>query len=429
MRRGALVAVATVAGLAGAATADPLDDFGFGGAAAATAGARTATAVGPEAAHYNPAGVALGDDPAVMLGWGHGSMLLEINGRDAEVLDARGTAMGLAVPVRISDTWTLGAGIALYLPDQFLARVQLIPSTEPHFVLLDNDPHRAVVEPVAAAAYGDKVGFGVGASVFADARSRKLTFDVGVVAGEKVGEAELDIELPVRLAPLVGLWLRPHPRVRAGLTYRGELSLDLDLDILTNVEVAGVVTGDVLVSIRATNYFTPMRLGGGIAVDVLPQLTLSGDLTWSRWSTYPAPSDLAVLIALDLTPPLVSTGLPAPAFTDTVTGRLGLELRRPGKHTDLAVRAGGAWMPSPVPAQTGLTSYADGDRLLLSTGVGVRLADWAPILTRPIDLDLAVQWQRVADQLTRKEAGMFPGQAFSSGGSIVHAAVSGTVSF
>ncbi len=422
-------AAALTLALTATAQADPLEDFGFGAAAAATAGARLATATGAEAAHHNPAGVALEQHPAVMIGWGYGLMQLELDGRDAGLLDPHGLALGLAIPVRLSDDWRVAAGLALYLPDQFLARLQLIPNSEPHFVLLDNDPHRAVVEAVASFVHGDKLGFAAGASILADARSKKLVFDVGVVAGEKVGAAELDVELPARLAPIVGVWVRPHPRVRAGMVYRGELALDLTLDIIANVEVAGVVTGDVLVSIRATNFYTPARVGGALAIDLLPDLTVEADLTWNRWSGYPPAADLAVLIALDLEPPLVSTAQPASNFTDTISSRVGVEYRRPGRRTDLAVRAGGAWLPSPVPAQTGLTSYADGDRRLLSAGLGIRLADWAPILTRPVDLDLAVQWQSVAHQLTRKQLEPAPGQAFSSGGNILHAGASATVRF
>ncbi len=425
----AAIALAALAVLVRGAAADPLDEFGFGAGAAGTAGAKTATASGPEAAHHNPAGVALGVDPALLVGWGYGVMNLEINGRDARMLDAHGTSIGLAVPVELGEGWRAGAGLALYLPDQFLARLQLIPTAEPHFVLLDNDPHRAVVESVAAVAHGDKLAFGAGASIFANARSKKIVFDVGVVAGEKVGEAELDVELPVRVAPMLGLWLKPHPRVRAGLTYRGQLALDLALDILANVEIAGVVTGDVLVSLRATNYFTPARIGGGVAVEVLPDVTLAGELTWNRWSAYPPAADLSVLIALDIQPPLIASDTPTSAFTDTLDGRIGVEYTNRGRRTDFTVRAGGAWRPSPVPPQIGLTSWADGDRLLLTAGGGITLADWAPILTRPIELDLALQWQHVADQLTRKHAETVPGQAFSSGGNLLHAGLSATVRF
>lgn len=425
---GRVVTLAGVLAGVGVAAADPLDQFGFGGAAAGTAGARTAVAVGPEAAHHNPAGVALGDGPAVMIGWGYGAMGLELDGRPADVLDVHGTSLGLAVPVQVSPTVRVGGGVALYLPDAFLARIRLLPFTEPDFVLLASDPHRVVVEPVAAVAYADKLAIGVGASVLADARSRELVFDVGVVGGEKVGAAALDVDLPLRAAPLVGLWLRPNPRVRAGLTWRGELSLDLALDIRANVEVAGVVTGDVLVSLRARNYFTPGRLTGGLAVDVTDGLTVAGDVTWSRWSRFPPPPDLAVLIALDLTPPLVATDRPPAGFGDTVDVRLGGEWRGADRPLGLALRGGLAWRPSPVPAQSGLTSYADGDRVELTAGVGVRL-DARPIVTHPIDVDVAVQWQHLRDRLERKTAGPAPGEAFSSGGDLLHAGVTSTVRF
>ena len=280
---------------------------------------------------------------------------------------------------------------------------------------------------MAGLVYAGKLGLGVGASILADARSRELVFDVGVVGGEKVGQAALDVDLPLRAAPLLGLWLRPHPRVRAGLTWRGELSLDLALDIRANVEVAGVVTGDVLVSLRARNYFTPGRLGGGLAIDVIDGFTIAADVAWNRWSKFPPPPDLSVLIALDLTPPLVATDRPPANFQDTVDVRVGGEYRG-GGGLGLALRGGLAYRPSPVPDQIGLTSYADGDRLEVTAGTGVRLG-WKPIFVHPIDLDLAVQWQHVGGRLTLKDAGVVPGQAFSSGGDIVHAGLTTTVRF
>lgn len=426
MRRAIAIAIAL---LGSEAVADPIDDLGFGAASLGQAGARTATATGAEAAHYNPAGLALGTRPQLLVGWGWGAMRLRIDDAPADVLDARGTRMGLAIPVH-SGAWSVGVGMGLYLPDQFLARVQLIPPTEPHFVLLDNDPHRAVVDVGAAIGYQDRFAIGAGASIFADAASKQIVFDVGVVGGEKVGEAALDIALPVRIAPMLGLWVKPHPRVRLGATARGALSLDLTLDILANVQVAGVVTGDVLVSIRAANYYTPARVTGGVAVDVTDDVTLAADLIWQRWSAFGSGlPDLRVLVALDLTPPLVSTTNPAASFDDTLGARLGAELRRGGPRTRWALRGGWAYVPSPVPAQTGLTSFADGDRQVFTLGGGLTLADWAPLLTRPIALDLALGWQHVAHRLTAKDTPSYPGEAFGSGGNILQATLSSTIEF
>mgnify|MGYP001568713334 CR=1 FL=1 len=429
----ALIAIALVT-TAHRVAADPLDEFGLGTAAAATAGARAASAHGAEAAHHNPAGVALDAEPSVLLGYGYGAMRLDINGRDAEVLDAHGTSLGVAMPVALGRGVVLGVGLALYLPDQFVARIQLIPPTEPHFVLLDNDPHRLVAEPVVALKLSDWIAIGGGASVLADARGRGITFNVGVVGGEKVGEAALDVALPIRAAPLLGVMIGPDHRIRGGLTWRGELGLDLALDILANIDVAGVVTGDALVAVRAANYFTPARLTGGIAADVTPDVTLAGDVVWSRWSRFGSGlADLRVLVGLDITPPLVQTDVPASGFEDTVAVHLGAEYRRgrrgDGRRLRWALRGGWAYLPTPVPDQTGLTSFADNDRHLFALGGSVTLADLAPILTRPIELGAALQWHLLAGRLTVKDTADFPGAAFSSAGSILHAAVSATVSF
>lgn len=416
--------------LAGTATADPLDEFGFGPRAAATAGSSSVTAFGADAAHVNPAGVALAPHPAVLIGYSYGAMRLDINGRDADVLDAHGTSLGMALPVKLGRGVRAAFGLALYLPDQFLARLQIIPPTEPHFVRLDNDPHRLVADPVISLRLGRWLAIGAGASLLADARGNGISFNVGVVSGEKVGESALDVKLPLRTAPLVGVMVGPEERVRAGLSFRGELSLDIALDILANVDVAGVVSGDALISVRAVNYFTPRQVVAGVAADVTENLTASAQLAWADWSAAPSGvADLRVLVALDVAPPLVQTDVPPAEFTDTITPRFGAEYTVRGARTDVAVRAGYAYLPSPVPAQTGLTSFADNDRHVLAAGLGVTLADWQPILTRPIELGVALQWHNLRKQLTVKDARDFPGEAFSSGGNIVHATTSMTVSF
>jgi long-chain fatty acid transport protein len=428
------VAAALIAAAVGVASrtavhADPLDEFGFGSRGTAMAGALTAEARGAAAAHYNPAGTALARHPGVLLGYGLGAMGLELNGADARVLDARGGSFGLALPARVGEI-TTAFGFALYIPDQFLARIQLVPASEPHFVLLDNDPHRMVVEPSLSLRIGDVLALGAGVSIFTDAAGNGVTFDVGVVAGEKVGESALDVELPLRFAPHVGALYTPHERLRVGATYRGELGLDLALDILANVDVANVVTGDALVSVRAANYFTPRRVSVGVALEPLAELTLSAEAQWQDYSSHPgAVTDLRVLVNLDTAPPLVGGALPAAEFEDTITARVGAEWRLGGDRTRYAIRTGYAYIPTPVSEQTGLTSLADNDRHVMCAGLGVVLADWAPILTRPIGLHLGAQWHQLARQLTQKDPERYPGDAFSSAGRIVYLGSSLEVAF
>ncbi|MGE0867173.1 MAG: OmpP1/FadL family transporter [Kofleriaceae bacterium] len=419
MIRGVIVAALVFA--AGVAGAEPLDELGFGAAATAMANARAATAVGAEAIHVDPAAVALATRPEVLLGYQSSLARLSINDRDAKVGDARGTSLGLAIPFDLGDV-RLGAGVGLYLPDAYLARISVAPMTEPQFTRLATASQRIVVEPVAAIAYGE-FALGAGASLLADARSRKLAFDVGVIGGATQGTAEVDVSLPPRIAPLIAARWSPARTVDLAATFRGELSLDLALDIDANVNVPQVVTGTAEIGLRSVHYFTPMRVAVAAAVEPRDDLLITAELAWERWSTLgTGVPDLRVLLALDIAPPLVSQPPPPADLRDIFTGRLGAEW-----HTGaMRLRAGAGYLPSPMPPQTGLTSFADGARVLTTAGAGVRIAPTA-IWRQPIDIDLAIAWQHVAHQLVHKDMALFPGGAFSAGGDIVQVGISSTV--
>lgn len=412
-----------LAALAHGVAADPLDELGFGAAATGMANARGALAVGAESIHVDPSGVALAERPEVLLGWQIAHDRLEINGDAASVLDAHGTSFGLTVPFRIRGL-RFGAGTALYLPDQYLTRIQLTPIGEPHYLRFESATQRLVVEPVVAVALGDW-SFGAGASVLADARTRDLVFDVGVVAGTKQGEARLDIELPIRIAPLLGVRWRPSRKVEVGMSFRGELSLDLALDIVANIDVPNIVTGDATIALRSVSHFTPARATLAAAFYPRADLALTAQATWENWSALGSGvPDLRILLALDIEPPLVDSMQPPARFHDIVTLRAGAEWRT----RCYRLRGGAGYLPSPVPAQTGLTSFADGDRTLATLGAGLRIAPNA-ILAQPIDLDVALAWHHVFDDLVRKDIALSPGGAFSSGGEILQASASATVRF
>lgn len=416
-------ALAIVAALAGSAAADPLDELGFGAAATGMANARGAIASGAEAIHTNPAGLVELESAETLVGWGYAHERLAINDQDAGVLDAHGTSFGLALPIRVGG-YRLATGIATYLPDRFLARLQFNPIAEPHYVRFQSQAHRVVLEPAVAIELGP-VAIGVGASLLADAKSKRIDLDVGVVGGDKQGDARIDISLPIRVAPLVGIRYRPMPALTLAAMFRGQLAVDLALDIRTDVDVPNVVSGDADVTLRSTSYFTPARLAAAAAYRVRDDLTVTAEVAFERYSALGSGvPDLRVLLALDIQPTIVTSMQPPANFRDIVTPRLGAEWER----ERLRLRAGLAYLPSPVPAQTGITSFADGDRLLATAGIGLRIepgATWR----RPLDLDLGLAWQHVEHALVKKDQTLQPGGAFTSGGQILQASASATVRF
>jgi long-chain fatty acid transport protein len=410
------------------AGADPFDTFGFGARAAAMAGAATAVARGAAGAHGNPAAIVLGDFAEVTLGWGYGRMALSLNGRPADTLDVHGLDLGVALPFHLFDVpWAFG--VALYLPDQFVARLQLIPATEPHFVLLDNDVHRLVAEPAISVRPLPWLALGVGLSLFTDVAGNGIQFDVGVSQNGPMGQGALDVNLPSRIAPYAGVMVMPTDYLRFGATYRSPLDLSLRLGIVANVDVADVVTGDAIIDIRAINFYTPRRLTFGAAVDVLPDLTVTAELAWVNWRGFHGGApDVRILVDLGITPPLMQTLFPADAFQNTFLPRFGVEWRAGLTDLDLVLRSGYAFEPSPVPSQSGLTSFADNDRHIFALGGGIKFHAFEPVLTRPVALDVAIQWHHLVERLTVKDQAVFPGGAFSSGGNILRGSVTLSVS-
>ena len=115
--------------------------------------------------------------------------------------------------------------------------------------------------------------------------------------------------------------------------------------------------------------------------------------------------------------------------SDSFSPRGSAEYRFATGELAWAVRAGYAFEPTPVPDQTGLTSFADNDRHLIAGGLGLTLDGFQPILEKPITFDLAVQWHHLVERLTIKDQEMFPGSTYSSGGDILRAALTMTVPF
>jgi hypothetical protein len=401
------------------ARANAPDTFGFGPRIAGLAGAGTAEARGQAAAFHNPAGVALSDDVELALAYSYGGMALRIDGKDANVTTARGTSIGVGLPARLGPI-TAAFGLAIYLPDQFIARIQLVPATEPHFALLDNNLQHVVAQPVVALRFGHALAIGAGASILADAGGNGVTFDVGVSSGDKVGQAALDVKLPIRAAPVVGVTVMPRRWLRVSAVYRGELDLKLSLDIVTHVNLPGAISGDTLISLVALNFYTPHSVSGAVAVD-LGALTLTAQLDWLKWSSFGAAlPKLDVTIGLAIAPPLVTPAFPTVRFDDQYIPRLGAELRRTlSAHLDAAARLGYAFIPSPVRPQTGLTSFADNDRHVIALGVGVSLRELVHFLPKPLALDAALQLQQLEPRATAKDPRVTASPGFTSSGTIV----------
>jgi long-subunit fatty acid transport protein len=355
------------------------------------------------AAACNPAAGAMASGISVGLGYSFSKANLTINGSPSEVLDIRGVPLGFNAPFSLGKSVRAAVSLMAYLPDQFLARVQLVPAYEPRFVLLDNRPHRVVVNMSLSLRPWKWLSVGLGATLLADAAGNGITFNVGVKGGKKVGETAIDLVLPIKLAPLVGLLVKPLPWLRFGAFYRGAIDLGVALDIVANVDVAGIVTGDAIITLRAVNYYTPHRLEVGMSVDPHPRFTLAAGVALEMWSLYSGGvPDVRILVDLGLNPPMAQAFWPPDNFQNVISPRLGAEYRHDfakGRYR-LAARAGYVYAPTPVPAQVGLPSLVDNNRHVLAAGLGFRVARVAGWYPYPVSLDLGFQYHVLAERST-----------------------------
>lgn len=411
------------------ARANPIDLLGFGARLPALGNAAVATGDAMSSSFTNPGACAAAPATTLGVGYGWASVRLRRNGRDLALPDAHGVDVGgcVAIPA----PWVrLGVSTGFHMPDQWIARIALEPASRPRFFLWDNRPHRVAFDVAASVRLGTVLALGGGATFLADGAGNGIDFRVGLRSGQVIAESALDVELPMRAAPVLGLLFTPRDDVRVGLRYSGELSLDLRLDVLAQVNVPGTpIEGDTLISVRGVDLYTPEQAAAGVSVGPWAGWTVSTELAWSNWSALDrASSDVALAVNIGISPSLLQLRAPSPGFSDTLSPRLGVERVVPlSAHASAALRGGYRYEPTPVPDQTGLTSLMDSDRHVVGVGAGLRLEPTCAGRPHPVvrawTVDVSLVWNHLAFREVRKDDPASPGGDFTVGGDVLSAAV------
>ncbi|MEN9799183.1 MAG: hypothetical protein RL653_2879 [Pseudomonadota bacterium] len=319
--------------------------------------------------------------------------------------DAFGTQLGLVSPLggRLKGRATVGA--SLYLPTDVVLRVRLQDPNRPAWYLWDNNPRHLLLFFGAGLKVTDWLSLGAGAQVLADLVGQGAKLEVDLFSKE-VTFRELDSSIVPRVAPVLGLAVTPHRRIRLGASFRGELANSVTIP--ATIDLSGV--GTLGFTVAGTSHYTPNNVHAGVAVEPVDGLVLSADVAWEQWSRAPSPwVDLQVdlsgqtLAALGLDEVLdLSSATGRPGFVDTLGVRAGAEWRA---SPMFALRAGGFYRPTPVPGQDALgTNILDGNRVGGGLGVALSGRDPFELLEGTLHLELGVQ----ASQLLQREANKAP---------------------
>lgn len=406
--------------LSSAARADTPSLFGFGARAAGLARAEVANDDAGAAARENAALAAI-PGLRVRLGYGYGALGLKIDGQDAGVPHTSGVDLAAQYGLHVGRGVEVGLALALHLPDHSLARVAFRPATEPQFPLYEAPLQRTSFDMVVAVAYGPlSVGGGVatGLSVGGEGTSFTLAQD----AHGTHADGSVDVALPYRLAPIVGA-RADLGRFAFGASFRGAMGLDLKLDNAALVDLQGnPLNGTTSVRVTGTAGYDPAVVTIGTRVKLFGGLAALGSLEYAVYSAAPPPvADVVIDVHLGTTPGLRQVKFPAPKLRDTLAPRVGLELRRPNAESwKWAARLGYAMQPSPIPRQSGLTSYADSTRHQIALGAGYRFGKLGGV---DFAADAAAQVHLLAPRSEDKDNPALPYAHFDVAGRILYGAI------
>ncbi|HEU5076481.1 MAG TPA: outer membrane protein transport protein, partial [Polyangiaceae bacterium] len=322
-------------------------------------------------------------------------------------------------------------GMAAQLPQGYLSRAETIRESDPYWVFYEARMQLLYTSVNLAVMPVDGWAVGVGTASLATTRGGFQVRGTTVAAefGRSEYESDLEHQIDATLVstryPQVSTSLELDEALSFGLSYREEAKLETVVAASLDTVIDGTVVEipvryDVVV--RSVKMFIPRQLN--LAAAWSPsRLSLELDLTWYDWSSYQSPvsstttdfeADPPEGVGIDL--PEAPTVAPPddPRFSDRLVPRVGAEYTVPlGVRLELPLRAGYVYEATPVPPQTGDTSFLDSTRHLLSVGAGMKVKGRGPVLVGGLRVDLAFQWGLCEE----REQTKVNGDRLSTGGS------------
>lgn len=419
------LALCLLAALLGAdpAAANIFERFGFGAQGAAMGNANVSLDGAYGAAFNNPG--ALTGAENVILGTGLSWLkpMLSLEGPLGTVSQVRpasdnvGLHLGAVFPLfGVLERVALGA--AIFVPTATDTRVETIDFTLPHFYRYHALPDRIVGAVSVGVRLHETVSVGVGAQALGKLDGGAI-FGVDLPA-QRITSKTLEAELAGDARFIAGAMFRPTPRLRIGFAYHEAIMLEFRQFIDATIEGLG----RLLVDVSGTSLYSPHRCTLGASFAFTPSLSLSADLEWAMWSLAPDPSLQFELLldvgALGIDPRQYGSAQVALGAVDTLAPKVGLEWRLNARYT---LRAGYAYTPTPLPAQTGTTNIIDTDAHQVGVGVAVHFRNPLAKDQAPLAVEVGTQVNLLSDRTMTKSAVDDPVGDYTASGSVWHTSV------
>lgn len=451
----ALTTLASVASFASVAAATPLS--GTGARDIALAQSDLADADPESSAATNPANAHV-PGTRVLLSYGYTASDLQISGHDAGVPDISGFDFGVQVGFDLGGGVQLGGAMVAYLPDAALARISFRRGSSPYFPLYETAPQRTRASFAFGLGY-EEFSLGVGVAIVTDVGGDGVTMRLSEDERGTVADGEIRVSLPLAPSPFGALAYRFGD---SSVALKVQAPTAIDLEVKTTAEVAietSPLNGRTEVFVRGTSGYEPLTVVAASELALTRRLRVFGAVEYARWSVAPSPEawiDLA--LDLEISPETRVVHFVLPRFRDTLSPRLGIELglfrqpvvvrvpdgvsvaepepetetarepetEEPADNSRLQLRAGWAYSPSPVPNQTGFTSYADASRHTLSLGAGM---DFGRLLGVGVKGDLAMAVSMLSERTFTKPSPSLPHSLYTASGNFFTGAFSLTAAW
>lgn len=395
--------------LASSALASGPDTIGFGSRATAMGGAYSAIAEDYTALYYNIAGMGFSKDSTIGIGYSYSEPQFKYDNVEADIPLIRAINVGFSTPLgtgKISKT--LSAGIALYDPTSYVIRVRNVDPRRRNFIMFENRANRISVFIGLSFKPLEVISLGIGAEVVGG-----LTVKTYLDPTKNIEPLTIDSPLPPVSAIGAGVMFRPYKFLSLALSYRGEISVPIELPAVISLFGEKVIT----MKTKFTDFSKPHEVSFGGAYFFSDILTVSAELTWHQFSKYIPP----VPEIVEVEPPefeaivLELLGLPEdinPHFRDIFQFRFGTEF---WLFPYLALRGGYSLRPSPVPSQKRESNYMDSTLHIFSFGTGLKFLDPWELLEKPVSIDAYFQLQWLSERRYHKESEVF-GEDYSFSG-------------
>lgn len=405
------------------------DTYGFGSRASAMGGAVVADSTDFSASYYNPAGLAGATGLGLSLGYTYAANDLRINDQPSGARDVHGLVGGLVAPGTLAGI-PFAFGLATYMPDEGLSRIQALRQETPRWELYDDRLSILFLAANLAIRPLPFLEIGGGLAFLASTRGGfEVTGRANVLSPyESKLRHQVDADLTTIRYPQLGARLKVGEQGYVGLAYRGEAKLPLAIDAHLDgvVDFAGIEIPLLYdLESRTIDGFLPQQVVLGASFQRVEHLRVNLDLTWVNWAAYESPVARTKAHLEAQPPPAAGVDLPEDPkptvpipleFEDRIVPRLGVEYvwpaagpmrevrgePEPRRALEVPLRAGYVYERSPVPPQTGLTNYVDADRHTLSLGAGLWWNHPGAVLPGALRLDVHAQLSILPERVTEK---------------------------